>query len=183
MADNPTQQLFDLWKKQIDEGTQAWSRLISQAPPAPGDPTAFWRPVLDQWMQTCARTFAQTPMTPDVIAQWKQLLDQSIEAWSRALAHQMNTEAFAQVLGRTLEQWLAAYGPLRKAADQSLDGALESLNLATRKQLTGVAKQIVELDERVERIEDAVLRMARRLEAMGQQEPRAATGAEASKEA
>lgn len=184
MAENATQQLFDLWKKQIDEGTQAWSRLLSQAPSMPSDPAAFWRPVLDQWMQACARSFAQTPMSPDVLTQWKQLLDQSIEAWSRALGQQMNTQAFAQLLGSTLDQWLAAYGPLKKAADQSLESALEGLNLASRKQLTGVAKQIVELDRRVERIEETVNAVRRRLDTLAGTGARSArAGDESAKEA
>jgi hypothetical protein len=126
MAD-PTQQLFELWRKQFEEGAQAWARL-----------------------------FAQTPATPEVMNQWKQALDQSIEAWSRVVGQGMQTEAFAQALGRYLEQWLSAYGPVKKVADQSLDAALQTMNLASRGQLTAVARQLVELDERVERVEDGV---------------------------
>src|SRR5689334_829769 len=106
MADNATQQLFDLWKRQIDEGTQAWARMLSQTPPAGApatDPTAFWRPIVDQGFQQWARVLAQGPMTPDVLTQWKQLMDQSIEAWSRTLSQVMGTDAFAQSLGRTLD--------------------------------------------------------------------------------
>lgn len=159
-----TGQLFDIWKKQLDEGAQAWARLLSQSPAAPPDPTAFWRPMMDQWVQSWARIFAQTPMSPDVMGQWKQFLDQSIEAWSRAMGQAMNTDAFAQLLGRYLDQWLVAYAPARKLVDQSLEGALQTLNLASRTQLTGVARQIVELDERIERLEDAVNMLLRRLD-------------------
>jgi hypothetical protein len=126
MADT-TEQLFERWRKQWEEGAQAWARL-----------------------------FAQTPVTPEVLNQWKQVLDQSIEAWSRVLGQAMQTEGFAQWLGRYLEQWLNAYGPVKKAADQSLDAALATMNLASRGQLTAVARQLVELDERVERVEDGV---------------------------
>lgn len=163
------QQLFDLWRKQLEEGAQAWSRLISQPAAAPPpDPMAFWRPMVDQWMQTSARAFAQTPMTPDVMTQWKQFLDQSIEAWSRALGEAMQTEAFAKMLGRYLDQWLVASAPVKKAAEQAIDQTLQTLNLASRTQLTSVAKQIVELEERVERIEEAVNAVLRAV----QREPR-----------
>ena len=63
---------------------------------------------------------------------------------------------FAQMLGRYLDQWLVASAPMKKATDQAIDQALQILNLASRSQLTAVARQIVELEERVERIEDAV---------------------------
>jgi len=50
MADNSgTQQLFDMWKKQVDEGTQAWLKMAGQGQ-AP-DPQAFWRPFMDQGLQ------------------------------------------------------------------------------------------------------------------------------------
>src|SRR5207249_3634650 len=79
-------QLFELWRKQFEEGAQAWTRLVGQAAATPTpDPTAFWRPVLDQGVQTWAKLFAQTPTTPDLLTQWKQFLDQWIEAWSEVL--------------------------------------------------------------------------------------------------
>jgi polyhydroxyalkanoate synthesis regulator phasin len=68
----------------------------------------------------------------------------------------MSTEAFAQMLGKYLDQWLVTAAPIKKAAEQGIDQALQTLNLASRSQLTAVARQIVELEERVERIEEAV---------------------------
>jgi hypothetical protein len=161
-----TQPLADLWRKQFEEGAQAWARLMGQAPPAaaPPDPATFWRPLVDQWVQAWARMFAQTPVTPDIATQWKQFLDQSIEAWSQALGQAMQTEPFAQMLGRYLDQWLAAYAPARKAMEQSLDSALQTMNLASRTQLTAVARQIVELDERVERLEEGIAAILKRLD-------------------
>jgi hypothetical protein len=168
MAD-PTgaQQFFDLWRKQLEEGTQAWARLVAQtpAPVTPAmDPMAFWRPVLNSGLEQWARLFAQTPLTPDLMQQWKQFLDQWIEAWSKALGQVMATEGFAQTMGRSLDQWLGAMAPAKKAAQQSVDSALETLNLASRTQLTGVAKQIVDLEDRVERVEDGITAILRKLD-------------------
>ncbi|MGH7390282.1 MAG: hypothetical protein ACREM3_12615 [Candidatus Rokuibacteriota bacterium] len=166
MAD-ATQQLFEMWRRQVEEGAQAWSRVMSGAqppPPAAVDPTAFWKPLVDQWVQAWAAAFARTPMTPDVMPQWKQFVDQSIEVWSRALGQAMNSEAFAQMLGRYLDHWLAVSAPVRKANDETVEAALQTLNLASRTQLTAVARQIVELDERVERVEEALTAIMRRLD-------------------
>src|SRR3989442_9632562 len=147
----PTQQLFDLWKKGLEDSTQAWSRLLTQSPAAPPDRTAFWKPVVEQWVQSWARTIAASPVSPDIAAQWKQFLDHSIEAWSRALGQAMNTDAFAQHLGRYLDQWLVTTAPVKKAADQQIESALQTLNMASRSQLTAVARPIGELGERAER--------------------------------
>jgi len=164
MADSTTQQMFDLWKRQLDESTQAWARLMTETSASPPpDAGAFWRPIVDQGLQTWARVAAQAPMTPDVMTQWKQLMDQAIEAWSRALGQVMGTDAFAQVLGRTLDQFLVTGGPLKKAADQSMEAALQALNLPSRGQVTDVAKQIIGLEERIDGLEDALGAIMRRL--------------------
>ena len=157
-------QLFEIWRKQLEDSTQAWSRLVGQAapPPAP-DPMAFWRPVLNSGLEQWARLFAQTPTSPELATQWKQFLDQWIEAWSRVLGQAMTTEGFAQMMGKSLDAYLAAQAPLKKAAEQGIDQALTALNLASRSQLTAVAKQIVELEERLERVEDGVHAILKRL--------------------
>ena len=160
----PTAQLFDMWRRQLEESTQAWTRMVSQAPAPTPDPVAFWRPVLNQGLEQWARMFAQTPATPDLMTQWKQFLDQWIEAWSRVLGQAMSTESFAQLMGRSLEGWLAAQAPVKKAGEQALEQSLAHLNVASRSQLTAVAKQIVELEERLERIEDGLAALLRRLE-------------------
>src|SRR5260370_1066105 len=94
MADASTvNPLLDLWRKQFEESAAAWTRMVGQAPPPSTDPTAFWRPVLNQGLEQWARLFAQTPMTPDLATQWKQFMDQWIEGWSKALGQAMNTDA------------------------------------------------------------------------------------------
>ncbi|OLD39833.1 MAG: hypothetical protein AUI57_01745 [Candidatus Rokubacteria bacterium 13_1_40CM_2_68_8] len=167
MADaGSANQLFELWRKQFEEGAQAWTRLVGQAPtpPAP-DPTAFWRPVLDQGVQTWAKLFAQTPATPELLTQWKQFIDQWIEAWSKVLGQTMGTEQFAKLMGQSLDQFLVAQAPAKRAVDQQVEQALQALNLPSRSQLTAVAKQIVELEDRIERLEDSIAAALRRLAA------------------
>ena len=167
MADAATTNpLFEMWRRQFEESAAAWARMVSHAPTPPPtvDPTAFWRPVLNQGLEQWARLFAQTPVTPDLAAQWKQFLDQWIEAWSKALGYTMNTEAYAGMMGKYLDQWLVAAGPVKKAAEQQIDQALATFNVASRTQLTAVAKQIVELEERLERMEDTLGAILKRLD-------------------
>jgi polyhydroxyalkanoate synthesis regulator phasin len=76
----------------------------------------------------------------------------------------MGTEHFAQLMGRSLEGWLSAQAPIKKAGEQAIDQTLQTLNVASRTQLTAVAKQVVELEERLERIEDGIAAVLKRLE-------------------
>jgi hypothetical protein len=164
MTETPSsQQLFEVWKRQLEEGAKSWAQLMNQAPPAPPEPAAFWwKPMFEQGLAQWARIFAQTPVTPDLMGQWKQFLDQSIEAWSKALSQAMGTDGFAQMMGKTLDQWLVAQAPVKRVADQSVEAALQALNLPSRSQVAGVAKQIAELEERLERLEDTIKAAARR---------------------
>jgi hypothetical protein len=159
-----TNALFEAWRKQFEESAAAWTRMLGQSPPTATDPTAFWRPVLNQGLEQWARLLAQTPMSPDLAAQWKQFIDQWIEAWSKALGQAMNTEAYAEMMGKYLDQWMVANAPMKKAAEQQVDQALQMLNLASRSQLTAVAKQIVELEERLEGMEDTLGAILQRLD-------------------
>jgi hypothetical protein len=104
------------------------------------------------------------PIAPDLPGQWKQLTDQWIEAWSKAFGQVMNTDAYAALMGKTLDQWLVAAAPVKKATEQQIDQALATLNVASRSQLTSVAKQLIDLEERLERMEDTLGAILKRLD-------------------
>ena len=161
-------QLFDLWKRKLEESTQAWTRLVGQtsaAPAPPPDPAAFWQPVLDQGVQTWAKLFAQTPASPELVTQWKQFLDQWIAAWSKVLEQSMGTEAFAQAMGKQLEGFLSVAAPVKKAAEQQVEAGVASLGLPSRSQVIGLAKQIAGLEEKIEAVEDRIDAVLARLDA------------------
>jgi hypothetical protein len=158
-AQNPVQDAFDMWKKALDEGTQAWLRALGQAPSRPTSPSGpdfsqFWRPILTQGMELWQKAAAQGGVSPEFMQQWKGFLDQWVEAWAKALGQAMATEGFAQALGRYLDQTLAVQGPLRKGMEQYTDQALRTLGLPSRSQIVGLASQIVGLEERLEGLEE-----------------------------
>jgi hypothetical protein len=156
---NPAQDAFDIWRKALDEGTQAWVRALGQSPtppPAAGAPdfSQFWRPILGQGMELWQKAAAQGGVSPEFAQQWKTFLDQWIDAWSKALGQAMATEGFAQALGRYLDQMLTVQGPLKKGIDQQTDQALRALGLPSRGQVVAIASQLVALEERIEGLED-----------------------------
>src|SRR5437667_5203426 len=164
---NPVQDAFDLWKKSLEDGTQAWLSALGQSVPAPGaearstsppppvDFSQFWRPILSQGMELWQKAAqAQGAVSPDFAQQWKGFLDQWIDVWSKALAQAMGTEAFAQALGRYLDQTLSVQAPVRKVVEQQTDAAVRALGLPSRSQVVSLASQVVGLEERIEGIED-----------------------------
>lgn len=156
---NPAQDAFEIWKKALEDGTQAWVRALGQTPTpqaAAGLPdfSQFWRPILGQGMEIWQKAAAQGGVSPEFAQQWKAFLDQWIEVWSKTLGQAMGTEGFAQALGRYLDQTLTAQGPLKKGMEQYTDQALRTLGLPSRSQVVGVASQLVALEERIEGLED-----------------------------
>jgi len=154
--DRNTQALFDFWKKQIEEGTQAWARMMGQpqATTTPADLTQLWQPFMDQGIAAWSKLLTQGPPTPDLMAQWKQFLDQWIAAWGKVLEQAMGTETFAQALGKQLDQWLSVQGPTKNAADQATEATLAALGVPSRTQVAGIAQQIEDLEDRIEAIQD-----------------------------
>ena len=143
MADNTSQELLDMWKRQVEEGTQAWLRMMKQAPApttAPNigmDPQAFWRPFMDQGMA----------------------------AWSRVLEQAMGTDTFAKMMGKQLEGFLNVSGPIKKAAEQQIDASLAGLGIPSRGQVTALARHVAQVEEKIDALEDKVDRVLRRLDA------------------
>ncbi len=161
MADNPSQQLFDMWRKQAEEGGQAWLKMLGQNQAV--DPQAFWRPFMDQGMAAWSKVMTQGAPSPDLLAQWKQFIDQWIAAWSKVLEQAMGTEPFARAMGKQMEGFLAASGPVKKAAEQHTDAALSALGLPSRTQVVSLASQIVQLEDKVDGLEDRLDAILKRL--------------------
>jgi hypothetical protein len=165
MADNTSQQLLDMWKRQVEEGTQAGLKMMGQGAPGaapPMDPQAFWRPFMDQGMAAWSKVMTQgsTP-TPDLMAQWKQFLDQWIAAWSRVLEQAMGTDTFARMMGKQLEGFLNASGPAKKVAEQQIDASLAGLGIASRAQVVALARHLAQVEEKLDGLEDKIDRLLR----------------------
>jgi hypothetical protein len=161
----PTKELFEMWKRQLEEGTQAWLKLLGQSAPSAMDPGAFWKPFMDQSMAAWSRMMTQgTPPSPDLMAQWKQFIDHWIAAWAKALEQAMSTEAFAHVMGKQLETYLNVANPVKKAAEQHIEATLSGLGLPSRSQVVALARHLVQLEEKLEAIEDRLGAVQRRLD-------------------
>ena len=171
--------VFATWRKQVEAGADAWMKTVQQmasqgqAPPPP-DPAQFWRQFSNVGpMASVPFPGAGGPVDPQVLAQWKQFLDDWIAAWSRALEQTMQTEAFAEALGRTLDQFLTVQGKAREAAERSGKATIDALGLPSREQVIGLSRQMMDLEDRLETLED-------KLDALGSSPPAAEPAAPAA---
>lgn len=104
---------------------------------------------------------------PDPFALWRQTYEMAEQAWTKALEQTTGTDAFAASLGKSLDSYLG----FQKLMRENMQVQLETLNLPTRNDIARLGELIVnlenkidELDDRVERLIDdvAALRRARR---------------------
>lgn len=165
--DANAQALFETWRKQVEDGMQAWARTVAGAPAAPTiDPSAFWRPLTEPVTAAWSALAAQGPVTPEVLARWKELLDQSIAAWSAALERAMGTEAFATALGAYVDRWLAHGAMVRTPAQQSMEGVLAALGVPSRAQLAAVVRAQAQIEELVAGVDERVRALSRQMDAL-----------------
>ena len=94
------------------------------------------------------------PVDPEVLALWKRFLDDWLAAWSRTFEQVMGTEAFAEALGKTLDQFLSVQAKTREATERSTRAAIETLGLPSREQVIGLSRQMMDLEDRIEALAD-----------------------------
>lgn len=144
------QEIFQLWRESMEKGVETWTQMLGagQRP----DIYQFWRPFFDQSMEAWAKLQSQGP-SPETLQQWKKFLDQWIEAWSRVLAQAMGSDNFAAALGKYLDQYLSAVGPVRKQMAEVGEEYLRAMNIPSRRQVTDLAEMLIALESRIEELE------------------------------
>jgi hypothetical protein len=164
-SDTNHQDLLGLWQRAFEQSMETWKATVPQ--------TAA---VMQMWTQAATHSLAtwshiaQQDMGPsEALAQWKKLMDETIENCSKSLADSMATEAFAAAMGRSLELYLNAVAPLRKQLHTVGEEVLRTVNVASRSQVTRLASSVVAVDGRLEALEDRLEAMDERLSAMQEQ--------------
>ena len=153
--------LFAQWRKQVEAGTAAWIKTVRQMAsqghvPPPPDPMQFWRQFSNAGPMNAPPFAGAGPVDPQMLAQWKRFLDDWIAAWSQALERAMGTEAFAEALGKTLDQFLTVQGKAREAVERSGKAAIDAVGLPSREQVVGLSRQLMDLEDRLEGLEDKI---------------------------
>jgi hypothetical protein len=152
---------FAAWQRSMEGGFQGWQTLFGQ--PAQFEVLQFWTMLFMRGMQTWVQVLQQGGSLTEAMAQWKTFMDESMESWAGVLHDTMDTEAFAAMSGRMLDQFLHAAGPLRANMLASTEELYRAVNLPSRKQVTSLASQVVAIDARLEALEDRLGQLARSL--------------------
>jgi hypothetical protein len=86
----------------------------------------------------------------DPTAMFKEMRDASMDAWAKVMIEVVNSEAYAEATGATLDAWLSSSGPFRKVLENSMTQVLTNLNLPTRDDVTRLAERLTNIEMRLD---------------------------------
>jgi hypothetical protein len=152
--------LFEFWQDFIRKSGDFWTQAAKvQQPP---DPAQQWKQFLTMWSDFWAKTFAQTP-SPDMFQNAQKLWSEQLETLAQGFANVMGTEAFSTMQSKFFEQSLAWQEKLAKTANPQIDMALRTLNLPSRDQIDRLFERVINIEERLDDLEDETRQILRQL--------------------
>lgn len=92
---------------------------------------------------------AKQNAAPDVFGLWKEFVSRGQESLEGSMRQVMATDEFA----KSLEQWVEVVAVQKQMADRSLEQYLQNTPVPSRSDITRLARQVVQLDARLERLE------------------------------
>jgi len=160
---------FDLWKDMLQKSTEAWSQAAGPAsgftPPSgfgtfqgfnpfpSNDPQQMWQQFFNSWSDQWTKNQSGSP-GPDVSKEAQKQWTEQLESMARTFAETMGTEAFSNMLGKSLEQSLALQQRFSKEMKPHLDDALQTFNIPSRSQMDRLFERVIGLEERLDDLEE-----------------------------
>ena len=143
MADrDSSKELLDLWRKLIEAGTEVWAKAAEQSS-GPDQPA---------------------PSASNATTSWRPFLDQQMTAWSQMQGQGPVNDGVLAFWKKSLDDWIAA------SSKAEAGTAEEGTSKATSEllgQLVGNSRQLMDLQERVERLEDKLVTLKNATERSG----------------
>lgn len=150
-SSNPAD-FFSIWQQSWDDWARAWTGLaqpLAQAEPPPPTPGEAWKRSTDRWLN----------------------------GWSAFLEDVTTRPGFATAAGQTLNRVLDIQKPLREQTETTMQRWLEALNMPSRADLIRLARQINEVNARLDDLGDQVEEIEDRLSVQpAVEEPKSTNG-------
>lgn len=86
----------------------------------------------------------------DPFAMWKTIYEQTEANWNDVIQQSMKKESFSEGMGETLNYYLQ----FQELAKKMTESYLKQANMPTRGELADVASLIINLEEKVDRLDD-----------------------------
>jgi polyhydroxyalkanoic acid synthase PhaR subunit len=138
----------EAWKQWIEATIENWKRIVE----AGGDPLGLTSRWMEMMEEMRAKMLAGGTFPADPFTLFKQWYDASSETWSKAVGDVIGSEKFMESVKRFLESYTSFYKTFRRASEEYF----RNLQIPTRSDVARVAELVVALEEKVDRIDDAL---------------------------
>lgn len=92
----------------------------------------------------------QSGNNTDPFAQWRGVRDTYMEAWAKAMAEGVNTDAYAKASGAFLDAYLTASTPFHEALEKAMLEALKQLAMPSRSDIVSLAERMTNVEMRLD---------------------------------
>ena len=143
---------------------------MTNAPVAPPTPAARWaeavQTYLEGWAVLLGPAGAPDAPPPDPVALWRRAVDRWLEGWSLYLDETLSTPEAAAAGGRLLDARLNVEKPLREWMTQQMADWLEFVNMASYQEQVRAAKQLNDVNLRLDELRELVEALADQVAAL-----------------
>jgi hypothetical protein len=127
---HPTTDIQNLWVEWNKANQELWTRM------------------LQSW------TNPNGPV--DVFSLWVEWNKANQELWNRMLQSWVETDTFAQILGKAMGNYLTMHEVFDKALQASMRQVLQTMKIATTDDTTRIAEMIVNLENKIDQLADEI---------------------------
>jgi len=138
----------ELWKRWFETATEAWRKAAEMG----GDPLGLVTQWTEMMEEARARLLADFRVPADPFAFFKQWYDATNETWSTLVGNIIGSENFMEVSSEFLKSYASFYAALRRANEEYF----RNLQLPTRSDIARVAELVVNLEDKVDHIDNIV---------------------------
>jgi hypothetical protein len=143
-------ELKELWRRWFEATTGTWSRneTIKTENDFAGSMAPLWAEMAED---ISAKMYSGEALPEDPIRFFLQWYDDTSEAWSKNADELLKKDEVLELDSRFFETYARSYGELRRASEEGL----ENLQIPTRSDISRVAKLVVGVENKVDRMEEA----------------------------
>jgi polyhydroxyalkanoic acid synthase PhaR subunit len=138
----------EAWKRWFETTTDFLEKSSARG----ADPFGLTTQWLEMIEEARARILADTNIPADPFTLMKQWYDATNESWATVIGDIIGTEKFMESAGQFLESYASLYKTFSRANEEFFS----NLQLPTRSDIARVAELVIEVENKVESIEDAL---------------------------
>ncbi len=138
----------EIWSQWLEASVDFWRKASEGG----ADPLGFTTQWLEMMEEARARILTEGNIPADPFTFIKQWYDATSETWAKVIGDVIGTDRFMESAKEFLESYTSFYRTFRRANEEFF----RNLQLPTRSDIARVAELVVELEDKVELIEDTL---------------------------